>query len=397
MQPILSIIIATRNRVKYCINAIETILDFNYPNFELVIQDNTENDELRKYIEQRVSDSRLKYNYTPPPFSSIDNFNAVIAAAKGRYLCLIGDDDAVIPDIFQIVEWAEQNNISAVVPTLSVIYRWPDACLDLNQNGLLSIAEITGNAKIVSTKNVVKKLMQNGGQNYLGLPFPKLYHGIVKREYLERIKEEAGNYVGGLSPDIYIAIGLAKHIDTIVELDYPLTLPGICGISTPVEEVRKKYMKLEDAPHFRDRGEYEWSELVPRFYSSANIWADSAIAAVKDLNLEANLKYFNVYHLAFTLLPLTPDYKDHIYQHLQKMQRPLQHSLYFITYWFFFQSKLFIQRVKHKLRFIQMGSSVRLLTNIPDVKSAVITLVQVLSNDKKLLLLNHSMSKLFNK
>lgn len=297
--PILSILIATRNRAPYCINAIETILGFQHMNFELIIQDNSESLDLHDYIENRKVDHRLVYSYIPPPFSSIDNFNAVIGLAKGEYLCLIGDDDAVHPEIFNAVEWAKANKIASITPTLRAIYHWPDACDDPKDNGLLTIGYITGKIKKRSTKNAIMKLMKNGGQGYLNLPFPKLYHGIVKRQYMELIKGETGHYVGGLSPDIYIAIGLAKHISEIIEIDYPLTLPGICGKSTPIDEKRTKYEKLEDAPHFRDRGPYQWSSEVPRFYSSTNIWADSSLAALRDLNLHLYIQKFNKYQLIF--------------------------------------------------------------------------------------------------
>jgi hypothetical protein len=38
---------------------------------------------------------------------------------------------------------------------------------------------------------------------------------------------------------------------------------------------------LEDAPHLRDRGEYHWSEAIPRVYTLETLWADSGIAALQ--------------------------------------------------------------------------------------------------------------------
>lgn len=371
-NPLLSILIATRNRVPYCINAIETILSFKNENFELIIQDNSDSLELQEYIDKRESDIRLVYNYTPSPFSSIDNFNAVIGLSKGEYLCLIGDDDAVHPDIFKAIEWAAANNIPSVVPTLKAIYRWPDACDNPNDNGLLTIAAISGKVRIKKTNKSIKRLMQNGGQGYLDLPFPKLYHGIVRREYLERIKAETGNYVGGLSPDIYIAIGLAKHIPAFVEIDYPLTLPGICGISAPIDEKRNRYEKLEDAPHFRDRGPYQWSEQVPRFYSGSNIWADSALAAIRELNLSHYLKYFNKYHLGNALISRSPDRKDQVIRYLKTDESV-------ITYYFqilamkltIILRKVFLKLKNKSIEGFKSTNSLHKYKDVQDVKEAV--------------------------
>ena len=77
-------------------------------------------------MQKKITDSRLVYNYTPPPFTSIENFNKVISLSKGKYLCFIGDDDCVSPEIFKTVRWANKNNIDSIVPSLSSIYWWPD-------------------------------------------------------------------------------------------------------------------------------------------------------------------------------------------------------------------------------------------------------------------------------
>ena len=369
---IFSILIATRNRATYCINAIETILGFEYKNFELIIQDNSENLELQDYIRNRKVDNRLVYNYTPPPFSSIDNFNAVIGLAKGEYLCLIGDDDAVHPEIFNAVEWAKSNKIPSITPTLKAIYRWPDACDNPQDNGLLTIENISGKIKKRSTKNSIMKLMKNGGQGYLNLPFPKLYHGIVKREYMELLKEETGNYVGGLSPDIYISIGLTKHIHEIVEIDFPLTLPGICGKSAPIDEKRNKYAKLEDAPHFRDRGPYQWSPEVPSFYSGENIWADSALAALRDLKLTGFIKHFNKYQLSLNYADIYKANSSEITEFIRQGTPLLKFTISYSCNFILNRSSKLMGRIKSRLGLIFLiKNQSKELCHIEEVKSAV--------------------------
>ncbi len=315
MPPSFSILIATKNRIPYCKNVIETILKFKASDFELVIQDNSDTLELQDYIINNISDKRLKYNYTSPPFSSIDNFNAVIGMATGEYLCLIGDDDGINPEIFKVVQWASKNNIDAITPEFNATYWWPDACSVVEHlkrdNGILYISRITGTVKCCNTSRAIKQLMKNGGQNYLYLNFPKLYHGIVKRELLERVKTATGNYVGGLSPDIYIAVALTAFVKRIIKIDYPLTIPGICVASTSADAAAKKDVgALEDAPHFRDRGTYSWAFQVPRFYCSANIWADSAVASLNDMKRFNILKKLDVMALTVWLLKRHNEYSE---------------------------------------------------------------------------------------
>jgi glycosyltransferase involved in cell wall biosynthesis len=308
--PLLSILIATRNRIEYCKSAILSILENKEFNFELVIQDNSDTYELQIFC-QNIADSRLVYNYTPPPFSSIDNFNAVIEKASGKYLCLIGDDDSVNPDILKVVRFANANNIESIVPVIKSVYLWPDTCQTLsehkNKNGVLNISKITGEVNIYNPIRQVKLLMKNGAQNYLSFKLPKLYHGIIRKDKMDQIKYLNGFYIGGLSPDIYAAISLSFIVDKVYYIDFPLTIPGICTQSTSGEAaVKKTIEKLEDAIHFRDRGEYTWSELVPRFYSDENIWADTAIAALKDSRNYKMLDNFNLKRLTSILLKKYP-------------------------------------------------------------------------------------------
>ena len=337
-KPMLSIMIATKNRIPYCIHVIETILKFPDQDFELVIQDNSDTLELKEYCDV-ITDKRFKYNYTPPPFSSIDNFNKVISLSKGQYSCLIGDDDGINPDIFKIVRYASANNIDSIVPSLKAIYWWPDATKNIkgkeNYNGLLSIGHLSSNIEILSTEGEVEKLMKSGGQEYMNLNLPKLYHGVVKTKYLQNIKEKTGSFVGGLSPDIYISVALACFIKKIVRIDYPLVIPGICIASTSADSATKtNTSKLEDAPHFRDRGEYYWAKQVPKFYSGVNIWADSAIASLTDLDQLKLVDKFSITDLVIVLLNRHNDYSNIILKHYFESYNAtsyLQRSYYLIA------------------------------------------------------------------
>jgi glycosyltransferase involved in cell wall biosynthesis len=321
VKPILSILIATRNRIPYCINVIETILSFDYENFELVVQDNSDTLELKDFVTAMNPDRRLVYNYSPPPFSSIDNFNAVIGMASGEYLCLIGDDDGINPEIFQLVEWMDKNNVDAVKPALNLMYRWPDACELLkgyeNDNGSLTIEPFTTVINKVNVKKELKILLKQGGLNYLKRDLPKLYHGVVKREYLEIINEKTGHYVGGLSPDIYFVVALSTLIENVYKIDYPITIPGVCADPLKPGGHMSKIEKLEDAPHFRARGHYKWSIEIPRFFCAENIWAESAMSAIYDLNEESLKSDFNLYYLHSVLLR---KYSQHAVKTLSNIQ-----------------------------------------------------------------------------
>ncbi len=314
-NPLLSIVIATKNRIPYCIETINSILINDDSRFELIIQDNSDTRHLERYIELNIADERLKYNYTPPPLSFIDNFNSALKLVNGDYVCIIGDDDGINPEIVELIRWAKENNIDAIVPEIKAIYWWPDTCCNIpdlmDKNGMIKIWRINGTTGQYRTSKAIYKLMRNGGQNYMGYNLPKLYHGIIRRQHLNNLKNQLGYYVGGLSPDIYVTVALSLFVKRIIKIDYPLTISGICIASASADSATKKNTgKLEDAPHFRDRGVYSWASQVPKFYSGINIWADSALASLRDLGMMTIIKRFSISALTIHLLNRHKEYSE---------------------------------------------------------------------------------------
>jgi glycosyltransferase involved in cell wall biosynthesis len=313
---LLSVVIPTKNREKYASATVEQILNINDDRIQVVIQDNSDTRKLSDLLIKHDNNRRLKYNYTEGTVSFVDNFNLAVSQADGEYVCIIGDDDGILPQIIDVVLWAKKNNVDAIKPGLNAVYFWPnsEALRGKKDDGYLSINQITTKAKICDPYYEVVKLLNQGGQDYLSLDMVKLYHGIVRRECLQQIRETTGKYFGGLSPDIYISVALSLTVNKLVEIDFPLTISGICNKSGSSDSATGRHTgKLEDAPHFRGHKEYNWSELVPKFYSVDTIWVDSALAAIKDLNKLDLMKSFNFEFLTINCLLKYPQFKDTIF------------------------------------------------------------------------------------
>lgn len=320
-KPLFSIIIATKNRQKYLLKAVESILEVSDNSFELVIQDNSDKDTLRQDLAKYKDDKRLVYRYTNEAFSFIDNFNASIELSSGEYLCLIGDDDGINPELFEIVKWMKANNIDALTGNLAANYRWantgaPDTLFTKMTDSTLTVTHFKGDIFNVDIEDSLKKLMQNGATNYLEFYMPKLYHGVVRRSYFEKVREITGEYINGLSPDIYSSVSLACLIKNLVYVDYPITIPGVCAESGSIKEGQKKdhSKKLADAPHFKNRPNYIWSKEVPEIFCVQTIWADSCIAAVRDMGREDLMKYFDKYMLYANMIDADKSLKALLYE-----------------------------------------------------------------------------------
>ena len=124
--PLLSVVITIRNRQEYAILCVESILRIQDPDLEVVVQDNSDTRELEELLSRNVQDSRLRYSYTPTPLSFIGNFDAAVRLATGEYVCFIGDDDGINPEILEATRWAKDNEIDSLKPASGVHYIWPE-------------------------------------------------------------------------------------------------------------------------------------------------------------------------------------------------------------------------------------------------------------------------------
>lgn len=298
---LLSIIIATKDRAKYCQKVIETILSYDTDSFELVIHDNSRSTELKQYIETNIDDQRVVYNYDGREISSIDNFNASMDLATGEYICMIGDDDGILPQIFTATEWARENGVDSLCQKSIIAYQWP---IVSEHNGLLYIPKYGNGFKFSDQYVRLEKLLNRGTINYAQYHLPRVYHGVVLRERMEEVRQITGHYFGGLSPDIYSTVALSFLVNKHAIIDYPITIAGACEESSSIASLKKKHSgKLEEAPHLRNRGGYNWSHEIPRYYSTETIWADSAMHAMEEMGKPISLRLSSLAQLfAYSLL-----------------------------------------------------------------------------------------------
>lgn len=296
MNPLLSIIIATKNRENYCIKVIESILSIDSDLIELAIADNSDSSIIKEYVQLNPS-SRLIYNYNPSPISSIDNFNNAMNMATGEYICMIGDDDTILPNIIDLTIWAKQNDIDSISTYDTIAYYWPNA---LNQfpEGALFMTPFKPQIKKVDAKEALNLIVKNGFVHYDSYNGPKTYHGIVRRKLMLEIKDKTGNFYGGLSPDIYSTVALSCFVQNHISITTPFTIAGVCAKSSSAASIGGRHSgNLKDAPHFKNRTNYTWDESIPDYYSISTIWGESGLKALKDLKQEELYCKINFYKL----------------------------------------------------------------------------------------------------
>lgn len=108
-EPLVSVLVATRNSNKYLQKCLESVKSQTYKNWELILVDNYSSDDSAK-IAKRFT----KHVFILGPERSTQ-YNLAAKKAKGRYLYRIDSDFVLEPEVIeQCVEKCEIENYSAI-------------------------------------------------------------------------------------------------------------------------------------------------------------------------------------------------------------------------------------------------------------------------------------------
>lgn len=301
---LLSIIIPTKDRQYYAAQTSKLMLDSIHDSrIEIIVQDNSILHQDNKYF--NFTDPRFKYFYVEDKMTVVDNFNLALNNSTGDYVCFIGDDDWVLPNIVELAEFMLRNSIDSIKPLVKVGYNWSNTSnvkTKLVPN-LLTIENFNYKIRKINHSKGLKSLLFNGGQNYQKFDLAKVYHGITSRKIVDQIKIKYNTVFGGISPDIYSStIVSLENQSNSYEIDFPFIISGVCSKSTSSDSTSGKHVgKIQNIPHFNGINGYEIDYRLPKIYSVETVWVDSLFKALIKTKNEYliqtlfNFKIFNYY------------------------------------------------------------------------------------------------------
>jgi glycosyltransferase involved in cell wall biosynthesis len=102
--PPISIGLPVFNGERHLSEAVLSILNQDFRDFELVISDNDSNDSTREIVEKFAAlDSRIKYIRQPTNIGAIENFNFLLRNARSKYFMWAAADDTCHPSMLGLL------------------------------------------------------------------------------------------------------------------------------------------------------------------------------------------------------------------------------------------------------------------------------------------------------
>lgn len=217
-EPILSIVVPTRERASYLAACLQTCIASPLPELEILVLDNASRDDTPAVVAQ-ISDPRVRYVRSERRLSMRDNFEKGIDASRGRYIGFIGDDDGVFPFTAErVVTLFETSGVDAVAAARAH-YSWPDLLMARAGMGLVPRGR---GVEVRRSRERLRGLLAD--DNYYALPC--VYHGFVARNAIQRASAAQGRFFVSSIVDCASAIALSMLDISYAYSHAPLVING---------------------------------------------------------------------------------------------------------------------------------------------------------------------------
>jgi glycosyltransferase involved in cell wall biosynthesis len=235
-SPQISVCIPVYNCEKFINKSIDSILNQDFSDFELIIIDNRSTDNTVAVIKE-YKDPRIKFFQNETNIGMLANWNKVLTLATAEYIKILPADDFMYPGTlrlqYEVFEKDKEKKISLVCGRKNII----------DDNGKILFSR--GYSKTATQDNGIKainKTIRSGG-NIIGEP------GVVmfRREILER--------TGAFNADIYYVMDLDMWFKMLLFGDL-YSLPNIVTafrISTASESTRIIDSQRKDVDNFIEK------------------------------------------------------------------------------------------------------------------------------------------------
>jgi len=225
-SPFFSIVIPTRERHDTLYYAIESALNQDFDDFEVVIMDNFSSPETVKTVDQFESD-KICYFRSDKRLAMHDNWELGLSHCRGHYMFFLGDDDALLPDALHLASKLISSNNSKLVCWRKPTYWWSSAIVPRRRDRLF--IPLSQNMAIVDSKQKLQEYYQ------FKIPYdnlPGIYNTFVHHSIIDQAKNRLGRYFITPSPDVCSSIINAYYSDQYLYSERGLSLSGNSGHST---------------------------------------------------------------------------------------------------------------------------------------------------------------------
>jgi len=209
--PLFSIVIPTRDRPRLTEDLIASILIQNFTDFELIISDNSTNNDTQELL-NKIDDHRV-INYRTGNLTMADNWESGIEQCSGLYLLLFSDKMVL-----------KQYSLEYLA---DYITKYSPSCINWNIDSFfdkeLTYFKNRSVKKIakIDTTSILKEILNS---EFDSVKLPCHCNSAISMSVIKSIKSMTGRVCMQLNPDYTLAYQVLLHIDEIHDLGHSLSI-----------------------------------------------------------------------------------------------------------------------------------------------------------------------------
>lgn len=265
-DPTLSICVPSRNRQVYFQETIRALTASLRPDVEFVLADNSDDAAVMDgFMRDRLGDPRIRYLPAPDrALPMMDNWERALAAATGRYVAFIGDDDYLDPDLAGLLRNLERVIQPDAVAWTGPNYIWPTPGSPTRSLTVSLGATLTR----MSKKELMRKAFHWEGASHVPLSGFSIYHGALSRKLLDRIRTMGGGrYFEFPVIDYEMAFKAILLGEVFIHSQRPFSVLGACPLSNSVTigklAAEREAQRTFFAEHGWNLNDADWMQGTP--------------------------------------------------------------------------------------------------------------------------------------
>jgi hypothetical protein len=225
-SPIFSIVIPTMNRPEFLETTLKTALWQTFPDFEVVVSDNSNQEEMREWNQDivRTQGGRNVPRYVRPDrwLNMPDHFEFASLQARGRYVLILTDRRVLMPHALEYLN----ARILSTAPGVELV-SWYDHWGYSDLSGMVTGGPFGGGEEVWMPMDLAADFARfeqwkEGG--YWSFRLPHILNGCYRSDLAQRVRGIHGRLFMPVSPDFTACFLMLAYGSQVLYIDRPLSL-----------------------------------------------------------------------------------------------------------------------------------------------------------------------------
>ncbi|MCA1440309.1 glycosyltransferase family 2 protein [Ensifer sp. IC4062] len=217
-MPRFSVVIPSRNRADLALSALQSVLEQDFRDFEVIVSDNSDEDESKALFEALrpfSADRRFRYIKPQRPLPMTAHWECAVSHATGEYVGILTDR--------MILRLYTLSTVDAVIArdgAKLVAYERTN----LIETGTSFAVPRSRATPLVTNRKTAPIIEAFSRSDFSPMDTPRFLNSFVSAAFLDQLRSEYGSVFTGVAPDYGFLMRVLDQVDEFPFIETPLLI-----------------------------------------------------------------------------------------------------------------------------------------------------------------------------